>query len=200
LSGDAIEAKRFFKITGDKPVILILGGSQGAQRINDKILEILPDLLRNFEVIHQAGLKNFNQVQSEAKVVMAKELEEYYHLFPFLDEEKLKNAYALAEIIVSRAGAGSIFEIAALAKPAILIPLPESAQNHQLKNAYSYAESGTSIVIEEVNFTPHFFLEKLKYLSSQRQKLKEMSEKAKNFSKPKAAEIIAEYILAYLSQ
>jgi UDP-N-acetylglucosamine--N-acetylmuramyl-(pentapeptide) pyrophosphoryl-undecaprenol N-acetylglucosamine transferase len=59
---------------------------------------------------------------------------------------------------VSRAGAGAIFEIAALGLPSILIPLPESARKHQLKNAYCYAETGSSIIIEETNFMPHFFL------------------------------------------
>jgi UDP-N-acetylglucosamine--N-acetylmuramyl-(pentapeptide) pyrophosphoryl-undecaprenol N-acetylglucosamine transferase len=200
LEGKKEEAQKLFNLSGLKPVILILGGSQGAQRINDKILEILPEFLKDFEIIHQAGLGNFKQVQSEAKVVIPPELEKYYHLFPFLNEEELKNGYAVSDLIVSRAGSGSIFEIAALGKPSILIPLSESAQNHQLKNAYYFAESGASIVIEESNFTPHFFLEKLKYLFSQRRDMKEMAEKAKNFSRPKAAQILSEYIVEYLNQ
>ncbi|MCK4520402.1 UDP-N-acetylglucosamine--N-acetylmuramyl-(pentapeptide) pyrophosphoryl-undecaprenol N-acetylglucosamine transferase [Candidatus Parcubacteria bacterium] len=200
LQGDKKEAQRMLKLSGTKPVILILGGSQGAQRINDKILQILPDFLREFEVIHQVGLKNFKGVQSEAKVVIPKGLENFYHVFPVLDEKTLKNAYAASDLIISRAGSGSIFEIAALGKPSILIPLPESAQNHQLKNAYCFAGTGASIVIEESNFTPHFFLEKLKHLFAQRHAMKEMAEKAKKFSKPKAANIIAEYIVEYLKQ
>ena len=200
LEGKKEEARKSLKLSGIKPVILILGGSQGAQRINDKILQILADLLRNFEVIHQTGSKNFKSVQSESKVVIPKGLEEYYHPFPILEEKTLKNAYAASDFIVSRAGSGSIFEIAALGKPSILIPLPEAAQNHQLKNAYCFAENGASIVIEELNFTPHFFLEKLKYLFSEHQTMREISEKAKNFSKPKAANIIAEYIVEYLKQ
>ncbi|MGB2761998.1 MAG: UDP-N-acetylglucosamine--N-acetylmuramyl-(pentapeptide) pyrophosphoryl-undecaprenol N-acetylglucosamine transferase [Minisyncoccales bacterium] len=200
LQGDKKEAQMLLKLSGVKPVILVLGGSQGAQRINDKILEILPDFLREFEIIHQVGLKNLKGVQSEAKVAIPKELEGYYHIFSILDEKTLKNAYVASDFIISRAGSGSIFEIAALGKPSILIPLPESAQNHQLKNAYCFAETGASIVIEESNFTSHFFLEKLKHLFAQRQIMKEMSEKAKKFSRPKAAHIIAEYIVEYLKQ
>lgn len=200
LKGKKEDAKELLKLSGEKPVILILGGSQGAQRLNDKILEILSELLKNFEVIHQTGTKNFKQIQAESKIVIPKSLEKYYHLYPFLDEKKLINSYIASDFIVSRAGAGSIFEIAATGKPCILIPLPEGAQEHQLKNAYAYAETGASIVIEEANFMPHFFLEKLKDLFSRPEKIKEMGEKAKEFSRPKAAKLIAEYIVEYLNQ
>ena len=199
LEGEKEEAKEFFKLSSEKPVILILGGSQGAQRINDKILEILSELLRNFEVIHQCGEKNFKEVKVEAKVMASPDLEKYYHLFPFLKEEELKQAYQAADLIISRAGSGSIFEIAAVSKPSILIPLPEAAQNHQIKNAYCYAENGASIVIGESNFTSHFFLEKLKYLFSHPSELEKMAEKAREFAKPKAAKIIASYLIESLT-
>ena len=200
LEGSKEEAQDFFKLSGGKPVILILGGSQGAQRINDKILEILPEILKDFELIHQSGEKNFAQVKAEAEVILTKDLKKYYHLFPFLKEEELKKAYAVSDLIVSRAGSGSIFEIAALEKPSILIPLPEAAQNHQLENAYKYAQNGAAIVLEEENFTSRFFLEKLKYLFSHPEELEKMSLAAKEFSKPMAAKIIAEYIVSYLTK
>ncbi|MDI6591419.1 MAG: undecaprenyldiphospho-muramoylpentapeptide beta-N-acetylglucosaminyltransferase [Patescibacteria group bacterium] len=198
LEGSKEAAKDLFKLTNEKPIILILGGSQGAQRINDIILQILPDILTNFELIHQCGEKNFKEVRAESKVVITKDLEKYYHLFPFLKEPEIKQAYAAADLIVSRAGSGSIFEIAAWGKPSILIPLPEAAQNHQVKNAYAYAQSGASIVIEEKNLTPHFFLEKLKYLFSHPEKLEKMAKAAKEFAKPEAAKKIAQYIIDYL--
>jgi len=192
-------AQEFFKITGEKPVVFVLGGSQGAQRINDKILNILPNLLKEFELIHQTGEKNFEQVRKEAKVMITKDLEKYYHPFGFLKEQELKKAYAACDFVVSRAGAGSIFEIAALGKPSILVPLPESAQKHQLKNAYTYAIQGAALVLEEENFTPHFFFEKLRYLFSNPKELEKMKKAAKEFSKPLAAKIIAAYLLTYLN-
>jgi len=194
------EGINFFKITQEKPVILILGGSQGAQIINDRILEILPTILKEFELIHHCGENNFNQVKAEAKVMISKDLEKYYHPFPFLKEEELKKAYAICDFVVSRAGAGSIFEVAALGKPSLLIPLAKAAQNHQLENAYSYAKKGAALILEEANFTPHFFLEKLKYLLSNQKKLEKMKEAAKEFSKPLAARIIAGYMVEYLTQ
>jgi len=199
LEGKKEEAKIILKLEGVKPVILILGGSQGAQRINDKILEIISELLENFEVIHQCGENNFTQVKAEAKVMISKELEKSYHLFPFLKEPELRQVYAACDLIVSRAGSGSIFEIAAAEKPSILIPLPEAAQNHQVKNAYTYQETGASLVIEEPNFTSHFFLEKLKYLFSNLEGLNKMAKAAKEFSKPEAGKVIANYLVDYLT-
>ncbi|MDI6602854.1 MAG: UDP-N-acetylglucosamine--N-acetylmuramyl-(pentapeptide) pyrophosphoryl-undecaprenol N-acetylglucosamine transferase [Patescibacteria group bacterium] len=211
LEGSKEEAQKLFKLSGTKPVILILGGSQGAQRINDKILEILPELLKNFEIIHQSGEKNFEEVKAESRVILPEELASFYHLFPFLNEEELKQAYAACDLVVSRAGSGSIFEIAAARKPSILIPLSEAAQNHQFKNAYAYAEKGATIVLEEANFTPHFFLEKLRYLffrppsevrdeakPQRSEELEKMQKAAEEFSKPLAAQTIASYLIEFL--
>jgi len=200
LNGSKEGAKKLFKLTGEKPVILILGGSQGAQRINDKILSILPNILKDYEIIHQTGKRNFEQTRKEAEVVITEDFKRYYHPFPFLNEIEIANAYSAADLIISRAGAGTIFEIAFIGKPSILVPLPESAQDHQVKNAYAYAENGASLVIEEANFRPHFVLERIKNLFSQPERLKQIAERAKEFSRPNAARIIAEYIVTYLSQ
>jgi len=198
LEGSKEGAKELFKLSGEKPVILILGGSQGAQRINDVILVALPDLLKEFEVIHQVGSKNSKQVKKEVDVIVLDEWKKYYHLYPFLSEGELKQAYAIADLIIGRAGAGTIFEIAALVKPSILIPLPEAAQNHQIKNAYNFAQRGAAMVIEEVNFTPGFFVERVKYLFSHPNEMEKMAGEAQKFSRPRAAKIIAEYIFEYL--
>ncbi len=227
LQGSKEEATKLFKLKKGKPLILILGGSQGAQRINDKILEILPELLKNFEILHQCGEKNFKQVKAESEAIIPKTdlgaapynheesytgqapldknhligqaPKKHYHLFPFLREEEIKQAYQAADLVISRAGAGSIFEIAALGKPSILIPLPESAQNHQIKNAYAYARNEACLVVEENNFTARFFLGKLKHLVSNLEKLEKMSLAAREFSKPQAARIIAEHIVNHLT-
>jgi UDP-N-acetylglucosamine--N-acetylmuramyl-(pentapeptide) pyrophosphoryl-undecaprenol N-acetylglucosamine transferase len=200
LEGSKEKAREFFKLRSEKPVILVLGGSQGAQRINDKILEILPLFLQEFQLIHQCGEKNSEQVKAESKVMITKELEPYYRLFPFLKEEELKKAYAISDMVVSRAGASIIFEIAALGKPSILIPLPESAQKHQLKNAYRYIENGAGLLLEEANFSPRFFLARLKHFFENPEELEKMKKAAKSFAKPMAAKIVAGYIIAYLTQ
>ena len=197
MEGPEEEAKDFFKLSSQKPILLILGGSQGAQRVNDKILEVLTQLLENFEIIHQCGERNFQEVKAGAGVVISQEQRKIYHLYPFLKEPELRKAYVLADLVISRAGSGSIFEIAAAGKPSILIPLPDSAQNHQIKNAYAYAEAGACLIIEESNFTPRFFSERLKSLFAEPEKLKEMATRAKAFSKPEAAKVIADYLCSF---
>jgi len=199
LTGSVKEAKQIFGLMGDKPLILILGGSQGSQRINDTILSILPEMLKTFEVIHQTGRKNFSQVKSESNTILTPSLRKYYHSFPFLNEREYKSALCVSSMVIARAGAGTIFEIASSKKASILIPLPNSAQNHQIKNAYAYAKTGACHVVEQENLKPHFFLEKLKYLFSRPQDIKKMAMSAEKFSKPRAAEMIAFYVLEYLS-
>ena len=199
MAGTKESAAKTFSLKGGRPVLLILGGSQGAQRINDKILDALPQLLQDYELIHQTGPQNIEQIKKEARISAKKEALEYYHPVGFVDEKTLADAYAVADLIISRAGGGSIFEIAASKKPSILIPLPEAAQNHQVKNAYAYAQTGAAIVFEENNFTLHLFLEKIKDLLSSPQNLAAMAAAAGDFSRPKAAQIIAEYTVNYLT-
>lgn len=198
LEGTKEAAAKLFKLEGQKPLLLVLGGSQGSQSINNLVLEILPEFLGEFEVIHQTGQLNYKQVTREAAVLAGNELKGRYHAEPFLNENQLAQALAACGFVVSRAGSGAIFEIAAASKPSLLIPLPKSAQDHQLKNAYKYQQYGSCEVMEEANLKPHFFLEKLRYLSRNPEMLQAMREGAENFAKPKAARIIANYLLEFL--
>lgn len=200
LEGQKEEAKKIFKLSQDKPLVLILGGSQGARSINSIILEILPEMLKSFEILHQTGQRDYKEVTTEAEVLIEENLKKYYHPFPFLNETQLKHILTACEFVVSRAGSGTLFEIAAAQKPAILIPLPSAAQSHQLKNAYQFQEIGGGEVVEEENLKPHFFLERLKYFFSRPDILKQMAGGSSDFARPKAARVIATYLLEYLSQ
>lgn len=195
LNGSKEIAKQIFQIKTQKPVIFIIGGSQGAKQINDLILEILGDLLTNYEIIHICGKRNFKEISKEVKLLFIPEILERYHLFPFLKEEII-HAYAVSDIVISRAGAGTIFEIAALGKPSIIIPLSNSANNHQIENAYEYAKYGATIVLEEANLTPHMFLQKLNLILTDNNLREKMSKAAKKFSTPQAAQLIAQEIIS----
>lgn len=200
LLGEALEqgiAKRFFGFDPEKPVIFVISGSQGATRINDFVLDAAPELVKAFQILHQTGINNFEQVKSELNAIaknFTDEEKKRYKIVPYFEKD-LKDAYAAADIVVSRAGSASIFEIAAFGKPAILVPLPEAAGDHQTKNAYDYAATGAAIVIETDNLTPNVFINQLKKVISDPEKLKTMSEAAKKFSKPDAARVIAEEII-----
>lgn len=198
LEGDRQAGGEVFSLTFSKPVFLIIGGSQGAESLNEFILETLNTLLKNYELIHVAGRQNFEETKKEAQVVIDENLEKYYHIYAFLDEEMTKQAYAVADIIVSRSGSGSIFEIAAAGKPSILVPLPSSAGNHQAKNAYAYSETGSCLVLEQENLTPNFFMENVRLLLLHPEKLEQMKQAALAFSRPLAARAIAREILEFL--
>lgn len=199
LEGSKEDAKAIFKLQGNKPLILVMGGSQGAQSINNLIIEILAELTTDYEIVHQTGERNYQEAKAAGELVLKEELKKYYHPLPFLNEGQLKHILAACDFVVSRAGSGALFEIAAAKRPALLIPLPRAAQNHQVKNAYQFAEAGAGEVIEEENLTPHFFLAKLKSLLSRPDVLEAMSENSAIFARPKAAQIIANYLLECLS-
>ena len=114
----------------------------------------------------------------------------------YLDDAAMRNASSVANVIVSRAGAGSIFEIAAWGIPSILIPIINSAQDHQRENAYSYARAGATEVIEESNLTPNILLSGIKRLLEDKKRMELMKESAKNFAQPKAARKIARELLS----
>jgi UDP-N-acetylglucosamine--N-acetylmuramyl-(pentapeptide) pyrophosphoryl-undecaprenol N-acetylglucosamine transferase len=190
------EAQKLFNLTNEKPVVLFLGGSQGSERINEVVLDVLIDILKDFEIIHQTGMLSFKRIKNESLAMITEESRKYYHPYFFLDEKEMALAYAASDCIIGRAGAGTIFEIAAAKKPSILIPLPESAQDHQTRNAYSYAKNGSCLVLEEGNFTHNFFLEKLKEVF--REDRETMTKAAEMFSKPYAAVVVSRYVLDFL--
>ncbi len=179
------------------PVILILGGSQGAARINDVILEALPILLEKYQIVHQTGEKNFQAIKSIADVTLEEHpYKNRYKPFGYLNDLALRMSAGVASLIVSRAGAGAIFEIASWKKPSILIPIPEDVSRDQRTNAYAFARTGAAIVMEQENLTPHVFAAEIDRLIENEALRTQMSEAAQTFGKPDAARKIAEELIA----
>lgn len=177
-------------------VILIIGGSQGAQKINEIILAVLPELVKNYQIIHQCGVKNFEETKNISGVVLKdSEYKNRHHFFSFLNEFDYRDAGFAADLVISRASAGAIFEIAEWGKPSILIPITNSAQNHQRENAWEYAKTGAAEVIEEDNLAPHIFLSEIKNIMENLEKREKMKNAAREFAKPDAARKIAEEII-----
>lgn len=177
-------------------IILILGGSQGAQKINEIILLVLPELVKNYQIIHQCGVKNLKETKNISGVVLKdSEYKNRYRPLGFLNEFDYRDAGFVSDLIISRASAGTIFEIAGWGKPSILIPITNSAQDHQRENAWEYAKTGAAEVVEEANLAPHILLSEIKNIMENKSKQENMSISAKNFSKPDAARKIAEEII-----
>ncbi len=192
LSNGAIE---FLKLENNIPTILILGGSQGSKMINDIIIESAPELLNRYQIIHQTGKNNFEEMQNTMSVVLKDHQYSYrYHPYDFLNELALRMAAGTAEIVVSRAGS-TIFEIAAWGLPSIIIPLPNSISHDQTANAFAYAKSGASVVIEENNLSAHVLIEEIDRIVNSPTIKQTMRQKAKDFSRLDSANIIADAIL-----
>ncbi len=199
---DNIPDKRDAKIAlgfhPDKPLVIIIGGSQGSQRINNLITTSLQQTLGlNIQIFHQTGANLFGEVSGVLGHYFDS-LEEMdtagYRITDFFGANIITEVFAAADLIISRAGS-SIFEFAALGKPSILIPFPEAAQNHQLQNALIYEKAGACIVLEEHEITIHYFLDILEHLIADHDLLEHMSESARKFSAPEASYKIAEKLL-----
>ncbi len=183
-------------LASDKPLLLVLGGSQGAERVNNLIISTLRDLLPLFEIIHQTGPQNERPTQDTARALLAeKELLAFYHVRGFLDVETLHSALSEAVLVISRAGSGSIYEIALHGKPAILIPIPEDVSHDQRKNAYAYARTGAGEVIEERNLTPHLLVSEITRIMSSTEIQRKMQEAALKFGTKDAAVRIADALV-----
>jgi UDP-N-acetylglucosamine--N-acetylmuramyl-(pentapeptide) pyrophosphoryl-undecaprenol N-acetylglucosamine transferase len=190
-------AQQYLGLEKEVPTVLILGGSQGAMKINDTVLSSLPSLVSFANIIHQTGQAHFKEVEGIAQIVLAKDPHvSRYHPINYLSEVSLQRAAGVADIVVSRAGASSIAEIGLWKKPAILVPIPESVSHDQRTNAYTYARTGAAIVIEEENLAPHLLVSEIQRILGDSELCKRMGASAAGFTDPDASRILAEELLS----
>ena len=149
LEGDAEKARNFTGFTSEKPVILVIGGSLGAVAVNNAVRSNLPELLKDFQVIHLCGRGKLDPTLNNLNG---------YVQYEYIKDE-LKDLFALTDIVISRAGANAICELLALHKPNLLIPLSANAsRGDQILNARSFERQGFSMVLEEEEITSEKFL------------------------------------------
>lgn len=150
--------------TANKPVIMVIGGSLGAANVNKAVRDALPQLLENFQVVHLCGKDKLDNLLLTT---------EGYKQFEYIKAE-LKDLFAMADVVISRAGANAICELLALRKPNILIPLPAaSSRGDQLLNADSFEKQGFSIVLYEDDLTTKLLVDKVQELYENRQRFYE---------------------------
>lgn len=169
----------------DSISVLIFGGSQGAKSLNIAVPEAVSGFgNENISIVHQTGKNDFNYVRNSYNEndVKAEVLE-------FIDD--MAAAYANADLVIGRAGAGTIAEITALGKPSILVPFPYAAHNHQHENARILEEEGAAVLIEDKDATPEKIANTLTKLLD-RDKLNEMSSNAKRLGRPEASKEIVD--------
>ena len=176
-----------------KTTIVVTGGSQGAKAINDCIVSILPAVLhedRDLQIVHQCGDKNIEDVRKELGPSLLNHPR--YYLKPYFSN--LAIAYAAADLVISRAGAMTISELAVTGTPAVFIPYPYAAQDHQMHNARALEKHGAAIVIDQSDLQPDLLLEKIYDLIDSPGKLKNMREQMARQGKPAAAQEIADQL------
>jgi len=188
-------ASEFLGLEENIPTILVLGGSQGAQILNEAVLEALPRLLEKYQVIHQTGNTNLEEVEGTAKIVLEQNAYALrYKPFGFLNSLALRMSAGVADVVISRAGS-SIFEIASWGLPSIIVPISSSNGDHQRKNAFNYARSGGAIVVEEKNLTPNILVAEVDRIIENSEIRVEMSKGAEEFAIRDSAGIIARAII-----
>ena len=198
--GDRERGYKRWNFTEARPTVFVCGGSQGARAINEAVLRILPELAKIAQVLHITGKDHYEKTIHLAGEYGFKSGRQQYFAVPFLDREEMADAYAIADIVVSRAGANSITEIAANQKVAILIPLPNSANDHQHMNAYEVAKMGGAWVLEEDNIGSNLLLEKILELLHSKELRTKIQESVRVFYHPDAATKIAAGLIRMIEE
>jgi len=180
----------FFEIPakrGGVPTLLVFGGSQGAHAINEAMIRCLPELRRQapgIHIIHQTGERDYN----DALAAYAS-LHESAEVFKFIED--MPGAFARADLVVCRSGASTVAEITAAGKPAIFVPFPRAADDHQRVNAEALARVGAAVVVEESKLEGVWLAETIAALLGDQARLHAMSETARGLAHPNAARDIA---------
>ena len=186
LSGDRGAARAEFGLAPGRPTVFIFGGSRGAHRINEAALDVMRRLKDRVDVqfILQTGREDFDWAkgQVEAERLPAR-------VTPFL--QRIHMAYAAADLVVSRSGAMTLAEIAVVGTPAILIPYPHAADDHQVVNASNLVDRGAASMILDRELSGERLAKEIAHLLSDRQTLSRMSANARTFARPDAAARIA---------
>lgn len=172
---------QFLGIPRDLPLIYVTGGSSGATRLNELILQSLTLLLPQYRIFHQTGSNNVAQIRLTAQGLLAgSPLESNYYLEGNLAPDIVSALMSAASLVISRAGSTTLFEIAYFGKPSIIIPIPEDISRDQRSNAYAYARSGAGTVIEEHNLTPHLLDVEISSILNNKERYQSMSLAARN--------------------
>ena len=197
LTGNPIRAEIFiddrtggirrFGLDIDKFTILVIGGSQGAHALNKTFIDALLAMERKakegFQVIHITGVKDY-----EWALKAYEEAEIDHRVHSFID--RIEEAYAASDLVVTRSGASALFELAFLGRPMILVPYP-FAMSHQKENAAAFSKNGAAIEIDEKDLSADRFRDTLVDFLNNRQKLKSLGAAARRMAVPGASEILA---------
>lgn len=188
LTGNKVAALKFTGLSANKPVIMVIGGSLGSVAVNQAVRKILPELLKEFQVIHLCGKGKLDETLTNTPG---------YVQYEYIKKE-LADLFALSALVISRAGANAICELLALKKPNILIPLPKAqSRGDQILNAASFEKQGFSAVLAEETLTKEQLLSTVRSVYEKREQYISTMEKAQTIpSIDRILELIEEVVTA----
>lgn len=190
------EAKQRLHIAAQKKVVLLMGGSQGAQQINEQLMHILPRLVLTATVIHVTGEKHFASVSEVARQLLAQSSrQDAYRAYPFVQEDDLVAVLAAADAVVSRAGS-AVAELIALRKPMLLIPLDSAAADHQRANARVLEQAGAALVLDPTNVGANLLEQNITRLLTDEQLRANLRANMARIDFPQAATTLAKLVFA----
>jgi len=196
-TGDPAAGLARFGFSPDFPLVYVTGGARGASPLNQRIEAMLPDLLTTCQILHQAGPSSVHGDAERLRALRDRfpgSLKPRYHVVEFVRDE-LADVYAAASLVVARAGAGTVAELAFLGKPSLLIPLPLSGGGEQDVNARMLADAGAAQVLPQSEARPDRLRAEIDGLLANPERLRAMSERAASLAHPDAAARLADELL-----
>ncbi|MBN2576100.1 MAG: undecaprenyldiphospho-muramoylpentapeptide beta-N-acetylglucosaminyltransferase [Deltaproteobacteria bacterium] len=190
----ALEGAAAGPASSDKPRVLVVGGSQGARAVNELVVAAAPLLVEagvDFSLVHQTGAAEQEKI---AERYRALGLGDRVTVTAFIDD--MAAAYAAADLVIARAGALTLAELAIAGKPAILIPLPTAADDHQSKNAARFAAAGAAVVLDQRQASPADLAARVRELAQSRERRAAMRAAMRGLARPRAAQAIVDHLEA----
>lgn len=186
---EKVRTKTLFHLPPEKPLLVVVGGGLGSQKINDVMVAIAPQLIAKTSVVHICGMRQFEALQQKVPK------NENYKLYAFLSDH-LGRLLGAADVVVSRAGASAMAELAALGASVVIVPGGLLAGGHQLKNAKVYVDAKAAVMADETRFEsePLILLEQISQLLDNEQVRHSLSHALQQFAKPQAAADMADMI------
>jgi UDP-N-acetylglucosamine--N-acetylmuramyl-(pentapeptide) pyrophosphoryl-undecaprenol N-acetylglucosamine transferase len=201
-SGDRLHGLQRLGFESTLPVVYVTGGARGASPINQRIAALLPDILDRTQIVHQTGPLSANvdaSNLSHLRETLPELIRHRYHIVEFLRDE-LTDVYAAADLVVGRAGAGTIAELAYVGLPAILVPLPGARGDEQALNAQVLEDVGAAVVIAQPEATPERLHAEILALLDDPERRARMATAARSVARPDAASRLAEELLSLARQ
>ena len=189
-----------FQFNNRLPTIFVTGGKQGSHIINEVLSEALDDLLQVANIIHQTGSHSVTNDLSKAQKqweALPADLKDRYLVKGYFFEDEIGSVYKAADLLISRAGAHTVYELAALGKPALLIPIPWSSHNEQYRNARILLDEGTVQILAEDRLTPETLKEEARRMLKNLSRYQSRGEQVKKLVRFDAADMIVAEILKY---